>query len=297
VVISMTGFAAVSRENDVAAVGVTVRAVNHRFLDLQVRVPQALAALEPALRGLVQKHIARGRVELSVSVQPRRLPAVDVQFNESVVHALATALDRARAHGLVGGPITLGDLLRVPQALSITERVPEATPEEQAALQAVVEEATAAAVAELQSMRVREGGFLDADLEARRTALGALIDDLEAAADEGRAATEARLARRVEELRVDVAVEPALVAQEIVRAAARSDIHEEVVRFRGHLAHWRALAEAPEPCGRKLDFLLQEMNREVNTIGSKAEGLRVAELVVRAKAELEKMREQIQNVE
>jgi len=297
VVISMTGFAAVSRENDVATVGVTVRAVNHRFLDLQVRVPQSLAALEPALRGLVQRHVARGRVELSVSVQPRRLPAVDVQFNESVVHALAAALDRARAHGLVGGPITLGDLLRVPQALSIVERVPEATPEEQAALQALVEDVTAAAIAELQAMRVREGGFLDADLEARRAALGTLIDDLEAGADEGRAATEARLAKRVEELRVDAAVEPGLLAQEIVRAAARSDIHEEVVRFRGHLAHWRTLAEAPEPCGRKLDFLLQEMNREVNTIGSKAEGPRVPELVVRAKAELEKMREQIQNVE
>jgi len=297
VVISMTGFAAVSRENDVATVGVTVRAVNHRFLDLQVRVPQSLAALEPALRGLVQRHVARGRVELSVSVQPRRLPAVDVQFNESVVHALAAALDRARAHGLVGGPITLGDLLRVPQALSIVERVPEATPEEQAALQALVEGATAAAVAELQEMRVREGGFLDADLEARRAALATLIDDLEKGADEGRTATEARLAKRVEELRVDAAVEPGLLAQEIVRAAARSDIHEEVVRFRGHLAHWRTLAEAPEPCGRKLDFLLQEMNREVNTIGSKAEGPRVPELVVRAKAELEKMREQIQNVE
>jgi len=297
VVISMTGFAAVSRENDVATVGVTVRAVNHRFLDLQVRVPQSLAALEPALRGLVQRQVARGRVELSVSVQPRRLPAVDVQFNESVVHALAAALDRARAHGLVGGPITLGDLLRVPQALSIVERVPEATPEEQAALQALVEGATAAAVAELQEMRVREGGFLDADLEARRAALATLIDDLEKGADEGRTATEARLAKRVEELRVDAAVEPGLLAQEIVRAAARSDIHEEVVRFRGHLAHWRTLAEAPEPCGRKLDFLLQEMNREVNTIGSKAEGPRVPELVVRAKAELEKMREQIQNVE
>ena len=87
------------------------------------------------------------------------------------------------------------------------------------------------------------------------------------------------------------------VAQEIVRAAARSDISEEVTRFRAHLAHWAALADGPEPCGRKLDFLLQEMNREVNTIGSKADGLGIAELIITAKAELEKMREQVQNVE
>ena len=90
---------------------------------------------------------------------------------------------------------------------------------------------------------------------------------------------------------------PALVAQEIVRVAQRSDITEEVTRFRGHLAHWDALADGPEPCGRKLDFLLQEMNREINTIGSKADGLQVSELIIQAKAELERMREQVQNVE
>jgi uncharacterized protein (TIGR00255 family) len=88
-----------------------------------------------------------------------------------------------------------------------------------------------------------------------------------------------------------------MLAQEVVRAAARSDITEEVTRFRGHLAHWTALTDSPEPCGRKLDFLLQEMNREINTIGAKADGLRISELIINAKAELEKMREQVQNVE
>jgi len=93
------------------------------------------------------------------------------------------------------------------------------------------------------------------------------------------------------------APDPAAVAQEIVRFAARSDISEEIVRFRAHLVHWAELSDAAEPCGRKLDFLLQEMNREINTIGSKADGLRVSELIINAKAELEKMREQVQNVE
>jgi len=102
---------------------------------------------------------------------------------------------------------------------------------------------------------------------------------------------------RVKEIGADIPVDETLVAQEIVRTAARSDISEEVTRFRGHLLHWGALADNAEPCGRKLDFLLQEMNREVNTMGSKADGLRVSELIIAAKAELEKMREQVQNVE
>jgi uncharacterized protein (TIGR00255 family) len=92
-------------------------------------------------------------------------------------------------------------------------------------------------------------------------------------------------------------VDQAMIAQEIVRMAGRSDISEEVTRFRAHVAHWNALSDSDEPCGRKLDFLLQEMNREVNTIGSKADGLGIAELIINAKAELEKMREQVQNVE
>ena len=108
---------------------------------------------------------------------------------------------------------------------------------------------------------------------------------------------EERLAERVKELRAELQVDEAAVAQEIVRLAARSDISEEVSRFRGHVAHWAVLADLPEPCGRKLDFLLQEMNREVNTMGSKADGLRVSDLIIAAKAELEKMREQVQNVE
>jgi uncharacterized protein (TIGR00255 family) len=117
------------------------------------------------------------------------------------------------------------------------------------------------------------------------------------AADEGRAAIEQRLTDRVRELRNELQADETAVAQEIVRTAGRSDISEEVSRFRAHVAHWVTLADSAEPCGRKLDFLLQEMNREVNTMGSKADGLRVSELIIAAKAELEKMREQVQNVE
>jgi uncharacterized protein (TIGR00255 family) len=123
------------------------------------------------------------------------------------------------------------------------------------------------------------------------------VERVAVAADEGRLAVETRLRERVRELREELQADETAVAQEIVRSAARSDISEELARFRGHIAHWVTLSESIEPCGRKLDFLLQEMHREVNTMGSKADGLRVSELIIAAKAELEKMREQVQNVE
>jgi len=294
---SMTGFASLTHEDERATLGVTIRAVNHRFLDVQLRIPQTLGDLELRVRGLLQKRLSRGRVELAISVQLRMASAPTVELNEDFANALAAAIERARERGLVAGTLTPGDLLRLPQAISIRERVVEADPAVEAQLAASVEAAIEQALADLDAMRVREGGHLRADLDARRAMLGELIEKLRRAADEGRGALEGRLHERVSEISAELPVDQAMVAQEIVRAAARSDISEEVTRFRAHLAHWTALADGEEPCGRKLDFLLQEMNREINTIGSKADGLGIAELIINAKAELEKMREQVQNVE
>jgi uncharacterized protein (TIGR00255 family) len=294
---SMTGFAAVSREDERATVAVTIRAVNHRYLDLQIRSPQSLAAIEADVRTLVGRHVARGRVELSVSLQLRQLAGLEVEFNEPFGRALEAALDRARERGLVSGTLTPGDLLRMPQAITIREHQPADDDTVQAAIVATARAAVEQALVDLDSMRSREGDQLRADLDSRRTAVAQLVERVAAAADDGRAAMEQRIADRVRELRTELQADEAAVAQEIVRMAARSDISEEVERFRGHVSHWIALAASSEPCGRKLDFLLQEMNREVNTMGSKADGLRVSELIIAAKAELEKMREQVQNVE
>jgi uncharacterized protein (TIGR00255 family) len=294
---SMTGFASVSREDDRATIAVTIRAVNHRYLDLQIRSPQSLASIEGDVRALVGKHVARGRVELSVSLQLRQAAGVDIEFNDAFGRALETALDQARARGLVSGTLTPGDLLRLPQAITIRDRQPGDDESTQAAVVAQARAAVEQALVDLDSMRSREGEQLRADLDSRRTMVANLVERIAKAADEGRAAMEQRIADRVRELRTELQADETAVAQEIVRMAARSDISEEVERFRGHVSHWTALVEAAEPCGRKLDFLLQEMNREVNTMGSKADGLRVSELIISAKAELEKMREQVQNVE
>jgi uncharacterized protein (TIGR00255 family) len=293
----MTGFAALTREDERATVAVTIRAVNHRHLDLQLRSPQSLSAMEGELRGLVARHVARGRVELSVSLQIRQTPGVDVDFNEEFARALEVALDKARERGLVSGALTPGDLLRLPQAITIRERQPEDDEAARAVVAAQARDAVTQALIDLDSMRSREGVSLRGDLDSRKALVADLVERIAVAADEGRAAMEQRVTERVRELRVDLQADETAVAQEIVRMAARSDISEELERFRGHVSHWSALADSPEPCGRKLDFLLQEMNREVNTMGSKADGLRVSELIISAKAELEKMREQVQNVE
>ena len=294
---SMTGFASLTREDETATIAVSVKTVNHRFLDVQVRVPQALAEIESRVRQWVQARVSRGRVEVSISVQYRLPPTPTVELNEPFVAALATAVESARAEGLVSGTLTPGDLLRLPQAILIRDRGGDADERVTAAVASGVEEAIGQVLADLDGMRSREGDHLRDDLEGRRQTLAGLAERLNAAADEGRAGVEARLLERVREIRLEQPADEALVAQEVVRMAARSDVTEEVTRLRGHLAHWVSLADGPEPCGRKLDFLLQEMNREVNTIGSKADGLRVSELVIAAKAELEKMREQVQNVE
>ena len=292
---SMTGFASLTRDDETATITVTVKSVNHRFLDLQLRIPPSLGAIESKVRALVQQRLARGRVEVSVSVQQRRVPALEVELNEPFLDALGAALERARERGHIAGAMTPGDLLRFPQALAIRERQ-EAVGGDEALLERV-EEAIASAVEDLDVMRSKEGEFLRADLDSRRQLLGELFERLHAASESGMAGLRARLEERIREVRLDPLADEALVAQEVAKFVGRSDITEEVVRFRGHLDHWKALSDSAEPCGRKLDFLLQEMNREVNTVGSKAEGPAVSELVVSLKAELEKMREQVQNVE
>jgi uncharacterized protein (TIGR00255 family) len=294
---SMTGFASLTHEDERATLGLTVRAVNHRFLDIQLRIPPSLADLEARVRALLQKRLARGRVELAISVQLRSVAVPTVELNAEFANALSAALDQARERGLVAGTLTPGDLLRLPQALTIRDRPVEADPAVEAQLGASVESAVEQALADLDAMRTREGQHLCADLDGRRQTLGILVTQLAEAADQGRGALEARLKERVREISFELPVDQAMIAQEIVRTAARSDISEEVTRFRAHLAHWEVLQAGDEPCGRKLDFLLQEMNREINTIGAKADGLRISELIITAKAELEKMREQVQNVE
>ena len=194
--------------------------------------------------------------------------------------------------------MTPGDLLRFPQAISIREHAEEAEGADEMIGRRASRSAVAEALDELDGMREREGGYLRADLDARRARLGELFERRPRGRRGREAGLRARLAGARREMRADALVDDA--ARRAGDCPVRRPVRHHARRSCGsaaHLEHWRALSDSPEPCGRKLDFLLQEMNREVNTVGSKAEGPGVSELVVALKAELEKMREQVQNVE
>ena len=294
----MTGFAALTREDDAATISVTIKSVNHRFLDLQLRLPSLLQHLEAPLRARVQSLVARGRVEVAVSLQLRQAMSWDVQVNESVIAALDAATARLRESGTITGTLTLSDLLRIPQAVSVREVAVEGPAADGGTnADALVLSSATEALQALDTMRVTEGDLLGRDLAQRIGGLAALVEEIVDQAQSAQDSLQARLQERVAALNIEPAADHAALASEIVRFVARSDIQEEIVRFRSHITHWQALTDGPEPCGRKLDFLIQEMNREINTIGSKAEGTLVPAHVVTAKAELERLREQVQNVE
>ena len=294
---SMTGFTSITNEGEVAAIEATIRTVNHRFLDLHLRIPQSITEFEARIRTIIQKFIARGRVEITISLQQQRPTVPVVELREDVINALAKALDKARDDGLITGTLTPGDLLRFPQALSIREQDDLLDPSNKDKLADSIENVLVQACQDLDEMRVREGNQLRSDLEAHKLRLGELIKEVSLTADSGSDDLKKRLNDRIVELSSVLTIDESVLAQEVVRFSHRSDISEELARLRAHLDHWDVLADSEGPCGRKLDFLLQEMNREVNTIGAKADGLRISELVISVKAELERLREQIQNVE
>ena len=293
---SMTGFASISREEGGDKVSVMLKSVNHRFLDMQLKAPQSLASLEQRVKSILQQNLTRGRVEATVFVERSAMPAREILLDEGLLENLLTAIEGARSRGLISGTLTVSDLLRVPQVLEVRAKT-EAGAMVSESLAQLVETAVRDATVALVAMRETEGRFLATDLASKLATIGALVDELERLAKAGQDQLAEKLRERLAALPADLAADPASLSQEVVRFVARSDVDEEVVRMRGHIEHWQALAAADEPCGRKLDFLLQEMNREINTIGSKAEGPRATETVIAAKAELERLREQVQNVE
>ena len=293
---SMTGFAAVRRDEPEQTVHVTVKSVNHRFLDLAIKAPSTFAAIEGRIRSLVQERLARGRVEITLFLETTSPPERAVVVDDRLVERVSAAVTALVERGALAGGLTAGDLLHIPHAVEIRAASAfSAAPSDGAVTIALaaVDEALGALVA----MRETEGRFIESDLSGRLDIVKGFVEALEVDGREGQRHLESRLRERLDALPADLGTDPAGLAREIVRFVARSDIDEEVVRMRSHLEHWRTLAASPEPCGRQLDFLVQEMNREINTMGSKVESIRATETVIAAKAELERIREQVQNVE
>ncbi len=292
---SMTGFGRVEFDVEGTGFAAEVRTVNHRHLDVSARLPRMASAFELPARKAVQSRFGRGKVDVSVQLAPGQAIATEVEIDEAVAQRyVAFAEELAERRG-TSAELPVAALLGLPGVARSVEHAlsPEAL--EAALLAAVVEASEQAA-----RMRAREGEALDAELRQRLETVSRIVAEIEPRAGEVVAAARERLRKRAEQLRDETGVlDEARLHQEVVLAADRLDVTEEIVRLRSHVSQFLEVlgGDDAEPVGRRLDFLLQEMGREANTIGSKASDAALAHRVVDLKTELERIREQVQNVE
>ncbi len=292
----MTGFGRSDFEAGGTTFEVEVRSVNHRHLDVRIRLPRLLSSTEPGLRTRVQRRFGRGKVDISVGTPSGVPPPARLEVDLEAARQYLDAAERLREGRPVEGALDVATLLGLPGVSRFEEPRLPAEAVESALVEAVDE-----ALAATEAMRVAEGEALERDLLARVDSVLALVAGIEERAGSVREAAVERLRKRTEQLRQETGLlDEARLHQEIVIAADRLDVTEELVRMRSHADQFRRIAgsaDAATPVGRRLEFLLQEMGRESNTIGSKVSDAPVAHLVVELKNELERLREQVQNVE
>lgn len=292
---SMTGFGQGSAQTPIVQVTVLARSVNNRHADIRLRLPESLAAWEGEARRRVAARIRRGRVDVEIRLAFDGGGPEAVRMNRGLAATIvASARDLGRELG-IAGEIDLATLLRVPGVLAIASEPTALDEDAQAAVQAALD----AAVSGLEAERAREGNVIGTDLAARISIMAEIVTTLAARASDVPSIARRRLVERIEALDPGATLDPARLAQEVAFLADRADITEELVRLRGHLDQARRLVETPdgEPVGRRLDFLVQEILRETNTVASKSADLEISRAAVDLKVETEKVREQVQNLE
>ncbi len=289
---SMTGFGRANLAAENMDILLEIRSVNHRYLEMSVRLPHAYSYLEERLKKLVQQRVSRGKVEMSLSIQLHGTDGIAVDVNTDLAATYVQALRSANEQLALEDDITLTTLLRFSDIFTVRK-----VQLEEEAVWAAVEPVAAEAVEKFVKMREIEGQRLHDDIMSRLSALEDMVSQVEAAAPETAKRYYDRLYAKISELLADREIEESRLVTEAAVFAERIAVDEETVRLRSHIAQFRTLLDADEPVGRKLDFLVQEMNREVNTTGSKAQDLAITRLVVDMKSEIEKIREQIQNIE
>lgn len=289
----MTGFgrSAVSDENH--SITVELKTVNNRFLDINMRLPAELQLLEPTVKKLIGARLARGRVE--VNLQYDRNDAVELEINRPLIAGFLAAMKEMQSEYSLSGEPDINVIARLPNVVNTKKQEPSPV------FLAAIEQVFAQAIDDLESMRSKEGEMLGKELSDR-------IDDIEARlptieSESAKVADEysARLTKRVTELlaRTDsqLDIDQGRIAQEVAFLADRADISEEITRLKSHIEHFRSIVKDERDVGKRLDFLTQEFNREANTIASKTNNMVVKENALAIKSEIEKIREQVQNVE
>jgi len=289
---SMTGYGRGEAQGCQYRVMVEMRSVNHRYLEISSRLPKQLNMLEEMLKKLVQAELHRGKVDIFLSLEQPGGKKVELTLDKELTIAYHNSLKQLAA--LTELPLTLSaqDFATLPGVLT-----PEALADDVEEIALLAAAALKEALTQLMQMRGREGQNLQNDIASRIARLRFLTEEINALAPQLLLEQQQKLRKRIEELLADISVDEARLANEVAYLADKADINEELTRLHSHCEQAEAAFALDEPVGRRLDFLLQEMNREINTVGSKSNSLNISNLVIEMKSELEKIREQVQNIE
>ncbi|MGN6182178.1 MAG: YicC/YloC family endoribonuclease [Thermoanaerobaculia bacterium] len=295
-IISMTGFGRASGALSPRYFAtVTTKSVNHRFLEVSVRLPEYMWDLEAPLRALASEYFSRGKVDLSIRIQRTQQPDYNVRINTQIANTVIPQLRSIAEELGLGATLTGSDLMRVPDFLQVETLDSEITDDEREALTSLVREA----FSQMKSMREREGETLRNDISTRLKLMRELSEQVAKHRDDVRAELLASYQQRVQEIAAQAGTDVSQdrIAQEVVIMVEKGDIAEEITRLTHHIEQIEKAIGGKEAAGKKLDFLSQEMIREINTMGSKSRSAGIRTLVVELKTEVERIREQVQNVE
>ncbi len=289
---SMTGYGGAKGVSGSFGIQIELRSVNNRFLDCSIRIPRVYTAVEDSMKAVVQKHISRGKVDVYVTVDTSAADDVEVRVNRKLADSYMAALtELSEAYG-IKSDVTALSLSRFPDVLTIEKKETD-TDELARDLCAILEKA----LCEFDAMRTTEGEKLKTDISARLDEIERLTALAEARSPETVTAYREKLTARMMEVLESTNIDESRILTEAAIFADRVAVNEELVRLKSHVSQLRKMLEDSQPVGRKADFLVQELNREANTLGSKGNDIEIANIVVDLKAEIEKIREQIQNVE
>ncbi len=288
---SMTGFGRSEILIEQFSFTIEIKSVNHRYLDVGMKLPRKLSFLEDALRNIVKSEMRRGRLDVYINQQTSETSNKQVVIDRSLCESYVEAFKNISEKLDIENDVTVSLLARLPEVVSVEQQDIE-----ESILQKELEEGLKSALSQLSQMRMIEGESLRKDLKVRIEALGSQIKKIEEISPEVSKAYRERLIKRINEL-TEHDVDDNRLLTEVAIFAEKSSIDEEIVRFNSHLDQFISTMYEHEPVGRKLDFLVQELNREINTIGSKAGDIKIGSYVVDVKSELEKIREQVQNIE
>lgn len=289
---SMTGYGSASGSAQGFNISVELKSVNNRFLDTSVRMPRSFMFAEDTVKSAVQRHISRGKVDVFVTVDSAGTDEVCVKVNEALLKGYVTAVKHiAEEYGL-NDDVSAMSVARFPEVLTV-----EKADIDTEAVAAAIRELTELALEDFDKMRLREGEKLRDDVLSRLQTIDALVTTVERSAPETVKAYRSRLEQKMQEVLGTAGIDESRILAEAAIFADHIAVDEETVRLRSHMSQLRQMVEGSSPTGRKIDFLVQEFNREANTIGSKCQNSDIAHTVVDLKSEIEKIREQIQNIE